>query len=121
MKIAVTSQNKREITEHAGKCRKFWIYEIDEGKIGNKHLLELSLEQSLHESPLDKFHPLEDIKILITGGVGAGLQQRLIRRGIKTIVTSEKEPDRAILAYLAGTLERLSPRHFLHHDEQVMS
>ena len=40
MKIAITSQNKREITGHAGKCRKFWIYEINEGKISNKELLE---------------------------------------------------------------------------------
>jgi len=36
MKIAVTSQNRREITRHAGKCSKFWIYEVSDGKIGEK-------------------------------------------------------------------------------------
>jgi predicted Fe-Mo cluster-binding NifX family protein len=30
MKIAVASQNKTAITEHAGHCRKFWIYETKE-------------------------------------------------------------------------------------------
>ena len=41
MKIAVASQNRRTITEHAGKCRKFWIYETEQDKIVRKELLEL--------------------------------------------------------------------------------
>ncbi|MCX7144523.1 MAG: ArsR family transcriptional regulator [Proteobacteria bacterium] len=28
MTIAVTSQDRKTITGHAGKCRKFWIYDI---------------------------------------------------------------------------------------------
>ena len=42
MKIAVTSQNRKIITGHAGKCRKFWIYETDDQTIVNKTLLELA-------------------------------------------------------------------------------
>ncbi len=30
MKIAVTSQNRKTITDHAGKCRKFWLFDIDD-------------------------------------------------------------------------------------------
>lgn len=26
--IAITSQNKKHVTPHAGKCRKFWLYKI---------------------------------------------------------------------------------------------
>ena len=45
MKIAVTSQNRRTITEHAGKCRKFWVYDIEQGQVTGKTLLELPIEQ----------------------------------------------------------------------------
>jgi len=117
MKIAVTSQNKQEITGHAGRCRKFWVYEIDEGKVSHKTLLELPVEQSFHESHPRKPHPLDDIQVLLTAGVGAGLRQRLARKGIKSIMTLEKDPDRAITAYLEGTLDRLLPHHFYHHKQ----
>lgn len=33
MKIAITSLNRKRITEHAGRCRKFWIFMIDENSI----------------------------------------------------------------------------------------
>ncbi len=36
MNIAVASQNRREITDHTGRCRKFWIYKVENGMIANK-------------------------------------------------------------------------------------
>jgi predicted Fe-Mo cluster-binding NifX family protein len=115
MKIAVTSQNKREITEHAGKCRKFWIYQIaDDNQIGEPTLLELPKEQSFHESSPNAPHPLDDIQVLISGGMGMGLIRRLEMKGIEGIITSEKVPEKAVAAYMAGTLERLAP-HAHHH------
>ncbi len=107
MKIAITSQNKREITEHAGWCRKFWIYEIFDGKINDKTLLELSKEQSFHDSSAHEPHPLDEVQVFITGGMGKGLVQRLKAKGIEPIMTNENEPDRAVAAYLEGTLSKL--------------
>ncbi len=49
MKIAVTSQNRKTITEHAGKCRKFWVYEVIGQQIHSKQLIELPIDQSFHE------------------------------------------------------------------------
>jgi len=109
MKIAVTSQNKREITQHAGMCRKFWIYEINEGLVSQKTLLELPVEQSFHESPPHEPHPLDDIQVLIAGDMGINLIQRLEKKGIEAIITSNKDPDQAVTAYLDGSLERLPP------------
>ncbi|MEN8218773.1 MAG: NifB/NifX family molybdenum-iron cluster-binding protein [Pseudomonadota bacterium] len=114
MKIAITSQNKREVTGHAGKCRKFWIYEVSEGKIGEKNLLDLPKEQSFHESSPHAPHPLDGIQVFISGGMGAGLIRRLEVKGIEGIVTSEKSPDKAVAAYLDGSLERLAPHHHGH-------
>lgn len=105
MKIAVTSQNRKTITEHAGKCRKFWIYETDEKTVVKKTLLELAKEQSFHESHGAGPHPLDGINVLICGGAGPGLIRRLNNRGIQGLVTVETEPDSAVAHFLDGTLK----------------
>jgi predicted DNA-binding protein (UPF0251 family)/predicted Fe-Mo cluster-binding NifX family protein len=117
MKIAVTSQNRRLVTEHAGKCRKFWIYEVVEGEVRNKRLLELPKEQSFHDSPRAAPHPLDTVDVLITSGMGRGLERRLRERGIEAVVTRETDPDTATQAYLAGTLVRLEAGCEEHHPE----
>jgi len=106
MKIAVTSQDRNTITAHAGMCRRFWIYAVDDGQqTGGKTLLELSKEQSLHESHGAGPHPLDAVNVLIAGGMGSGLADRLARRGIRALVTSETDPDRAVAAFVAGRLD----------------
>lgn len=119
MKIAIASQNRREITEHAGKCRKFWIYEISDNQIGKKTLLELPKEQSFHDSSPHDPHPLDNVQVLIAGSMGIGLQRRLGNQGIEAIVTSETEPDKAVTDYLEGTLEQLSPHHHSSSHEHL--
>ena len=104
VKIAVTSQNRRTITEHAGKCRKFWVYDTKQGQVTGKTLLELPIEQSLHESSPQESHPLDAVQVLITGGMGSGLQNRLASKGITALMTAETDPDQAVAAYLQGTL-----------------
>jgi predicted Fe-Mo cluster-binding NifX family protein len=105
MKIAVASQNRKTITGHTGKCRKFWMYETDDKTILKKTLLELELEQSLHESHGSGPHPLDGINVLINGGAGEGLIRRLNTMGIQAIVTEETEPDSAVTHFLNGTLK----------------
>ena len=100
-RIAVTSQNRKAVTEHAGKCRKFWVYEIADGQIASKSLLELPLEQSFHAASPDATHPLDDIDVLISAGMGDGLRQRLGQRGILGVVTQETDPDRAVADFLS--------------------
>lgn len=102
MKIAVTSQNKHSVTGHAGKCRKFWVYQIDNGKVNSKELLELSMEQSFHASSPQESHPLDDIQVFITGGMGEGLRQRLKVKQIKAVVTEETDLAKVIEQYLGN-------------------
>ena len=104
MKIAVTSQNRRTITQHAGRCRKFWIFTIADQQITDKQLLELPKEQSFHESSVHEPHPLDDIDTLITAGMGSGMVRRLARKGIKGLVTKEGDPEMAVALYLKGQL-----------------
>lgn len=108
MKIAVTSQNRTSITEHAGKCRKFWVYEVVNRQVTGKQLLELPLAQSFHESahasePQEP-HPLDGISLLITASAGTGLKARLNQKGMEVSVTTDTDPDHAVAAWLQGTL-----------------
>ncbi len=103
-KIAVASQNRRNVTGHAGKCRRFWVYDIESGAVKGRQLLELPREQSFHEHTGAEPHPLQGVQVLITGGMGEGLARRLAGMGIEGLVTSETDPDHAVAAYLAGTL-----------------
>lgn len=111
MKIAVTSQNRKTITEHAGKCRKFWIYEINSGFVAGKTLLELAMADSFHANQHQLAKSLADIKVLITAGMGIGLYQRLSQEGILPLITQKASPDEAVVAYLAGNLECMPVEH----------
>lgn len=104
MKIAVTSQNRKNVTEHAGRCRKFWVFSVEGDKVVDKQLLELTKEQSFHDSSPQEVHPLDGIDVLLTGGMGPGLSQRLERKGIRTLVTAENDPENAVAHYLKNYL-----------------
>ncbi|AGX86244.1 dinitrogenase iron-molybdenum cofactor biosynthesis-like protein [Candidatus Symbiobacter mobilis CR] len=119
MKIAITSQNRKTITPHAGKCRKYWVYDISETKtVAGKELIELSMSESLHAMAHQTAAAVpsmwDGVQVLIAGSMGPGLQQRLRCQGIDAIVTSETDPDRAVAAWLDGSLPVLDARE--EHD-----
>lgn len=117
MKIAVASQNQKHVTGHSGRCRRFWIYDTDEQTIRTKQLVELTVEQTFHASAPDLPEALSGVQVLITGGMGRGLVRRLGRHQIQGVVTPESDPDAAVQAYLAGTLETQEPEDHDHdHD-----
>lgn len=104
MIIAVASQNKRHITGHTGRCRKFLIYLVDNGNIISKDLLELPEELSFHKCSPDDPHPLDEVAVLINGGMGQGLARRLANKGIMSVITTRKDPDSVVADYLSGRL-----------------
>ena len=125
MKIAVASQNQTSITGHVGHCLKFWIFETNETEILAKNLLELSPEQSFHNSSLDEPHPLDDVQVLISGGMGKNLVRRLANKGIEGVITKETDIDKAVAAYLDGSLVKQEAecgehehRHEHHHGNR---
>lgn len=105
MKIAVASQNRKEITAHTGRCRKFWIYKIENGAIAAKELLELPKDQSFHDSSPLEPSPLDNVQVLIAGGMGSGLARRLQERNIQALITKEIDPDQAVKDFLNGMLK----------------
>lgn len=119
MKIAVASQNRKEITGHTGRCRKFWIYEIENDEIVTKEMLELTKEQSFHESSPHEPSPLNEVQVLIAGGMGTGLATRLQHKNIQTVITKETNPEQAVNDFLNGSLktEPLEPHEHQHKHQ----
>ncbi|MFP4079063.1 MAG: NifB/NifX family molybdenum-iron cluster-binding protein [Ectothiorhodospira sp.] len=107
MRIAVTSQNFRTITGHAGMTRRFLIYEAGpEGDPVECHRLDLPREQSLHESigRGTDHHPLfqSGVNALVTQSAGHKLRERLGALGIQVHLTGESDPAAAARALLEG-------------------
>lgn len=111
-KIAVTVQNRRTISEHAGRCKNFLIYTIQNSVITNKYLLELTEDETLH----NVFHNgpnsesiLFNMNILITRGIGEGAINKLATKNVVCLKVGEKDPDLAIEKLINGTLEAYTP------------
>ena len=117
MKIAVTSQNFRSITQHAGKTRRFLIFEQDPstGKPVESARLDLPREMSMHEFRVED-HPLFKVDMLVTGSSGEGFIRRMAQAGVQVVVTSEKDPYPASEALFNG--RPLPPPDSHTHDHE---
>lgn len=105
MRIAITSQNFRTITAHAGKTRRFLILETDGREApAEVERLDLPVGMSLHDHHGDD-HPLFGLALdaLITQSAGRGFIERMARYGIAVHVTSATDPARAAQDLAAGT------------------
>ena len=108
MKIAVTSQNFRTVTGHAGKTRRFLIYEAAPGKEPvEADRLDLPKEMAFHEFRGEGPHPVDGVDVIVTAGCGAGFPGRMAARGIRVRVTGETDPIDAARAVARD--EPLSP------------
>jgi predicted Fe-Mo cluster-binding NifX family protein len=102
MIIAVTSQNFRTITGHAGKTRRFLIYRSnDDGTVREMARLDLPKEMAMHAFR-GTTHPLDGVDVLITGGCGQGFIQRMASRGTRVVVTSAEDPQETAEAVASG-------------------
>jgi len=107
MRIGVTSQNFRTITGHAGKTRRFLIYESRaDGGVVEADRLDLPRSMSLHEFRGDE-HPLFSLDVIVTAGCGEGFMRRLGTHGVNVVATAESDPAKAATAVARG--ETLSP------------
>ena len=123
MKIGITSQNFRTITGHAGKARRFLIYEPQaDGTLQEVDRWDFPKEMSMHEYRSTDPHPVEQLDILITGGCGQGFRSRLERLGVTVIATSETDPLTAAVAASQGeSLPPAEENHDHHHHGHSVS
>ncbi len=106
MRIAVTSQNYRTVTGHAGRARRFIVFEAN-GQEPPREVerLDLDTDMTIHGYDHRAAHPLDSMKVLITGGAGAGFIQHLAARGVLVVATEESDPGMAVEAFIAGRVK----------------
>lgn len=109
-RIAVSSQNFRTITSHAGKTRRFLVYQAQvDGSVREIERLDLPMGWSLHDYHGDD-HPLYRVDVVVTGGCGDGFVKRLSAHAVRVVATSETDPQTAARAVAAGlTLPPAAP------------
>ena len=103
MRIAVSSQNFRTVTGHAGQARRFIVFEADGQKPPREiERLDLDINMAIHGYDHHAGHPLDSMNVLITGSAGEGFVRHLGARGVKVVATAESVPELAVSAFLAG-------------------
>lgn len=121
LKIGVSSQNFRTITGHAGKGRRFMVYETYDGnEIQELERLDLPKEMALHEWNGQGEHPLFELDYLITSGCGEGFMRKMGSQGVMVRATAETDPVTAVKALLSNTLPPAAPHEHDHdhHDHE---
>jgi predicted Fe-Mo cluster-binding NifX family protein len=112
MKVAVVSDDFETLSGKVGKARRFLMYEADRT---SQPMLERKMElpehiptfHDLHDDD-DTLHPL-DGTLLITAEAGEGFRERMQRRAITVVITSEQDPEQAIKQMLDGSLPEVPP------------
>ena len=116
MKIAVTSQNFKSVTGHAGKSRRFIIYDIGTPCDAPEVVwLDLPLEMSFHNFSGGR-HPLDDMDVILTASAGQGFVAKLAQRGVKVLTCGESDPREAVRDYLEGSLKSANPHAHLESE-----
>jgi predicted Fe-Mo cluster-binding NifX family protein len=92
MKVAVSSQNFRTVTGHAGKGRRFLIYEVGEVGVTECDRLDLPIGMAIHDYGPEDAHPLDEVDVLVTASCGSGFVGKMARRKVEVFRTEERDP-----------------------------
>lgn len=111
MKVAVSSQNFQTVTSHAGRARRFLIYEAVAGQEPVEiERLDLPKELSMHEfHGKEGPHPLDSVDVLISASFGEGFAQRMAERGLTAVTTDKTDPVQAVKAYVEMVAQGIAP------------
>lgn len=106
--IAVAVTNDGSIAAHAGRALQWRVYTVsDKAPPCLAWALDLTGCGCLHEwhgRGDGNRHPLHFVDIAIAASAGEGVRQKLQQRETELLTTSEKNPEKAIAAYLDGKL-----------------
>lgn len=101
MKIAVTYENG-QIFQHFGHTRAFKVYETENSEIKSESIIP-TLDSG--HGALAGFLKLNNVDVLICGGIGEGAKNALAQAGIKLYGGVTGDADEAVKALLCGTLD----------------
>lgn len=112
MNIAVTYENG-QIFQHFGHTEQFKVYEIENNTVINSYVVDTNGQG---HGALAGFLSLNNIEVLICGGIGGGAQMALAQAGIKLYGGVSGDADAAVAALLSGNLDFNPNVQCNHHD-----
>ena len=107
MKIGIATTDYTKISGHAGRARKWLVFESE---MGEPTQVELTSEQVFHHHPDGAPHPLDGIEIILAHSAGDGFLARMKARGIEVCLTAEIDPIKAVADYRDHALSPPTPR-----------
>ena len=117
MRIAVTYDNG-EVFQHFGRTENFKVYEVENNQIVSS---EVFSSNGQGHGALAEVLSMNQIDVLICGGIGAGAQNALASAGIELCAGASGDTDKAVQEYLAGTLINTGSNCNHHHHEDGSS
>lgn len=100
MKVAITCQNRKTVSAHAGKCCYFLLFDTEKDLTQAEQAIVLQAQQMFRHQKLSNEHPLIIADALITAGIGEGLHKQWQQLGKKVYVSHEPDPVIALQAAL---------------------
>lgn len=114
MRIAIPYEDE-QVFQHFGHTSRFKLYDVDEGKIGLKTVVDTNGSgHGALAAFLKKYH----VDTLICGGIGGGAQQALAEAGICLYGGVRGNADDAVQAFLKGSLAYDPEARCDHHDHE---
>ncbi|MEX1247778.1 MAG: NifB/NifX family molybdenum-iron cluster-binding protein [Anaerolineales bacterium] len=125
MKIAVITDDGKTISRHFGRAHNYLVLTIEDGKISNSELrpkpghtqfrekdhehLEGTGQRHGYGPMAEKRHTrmaevIADCQVIICRGMGIGAYDNIQSLGIRTIVTDLSSIDKAVTAFLDGSI-----------------
>lgn len=114
MKIAVTCEN-HQVFQHFGHTPGFAVFEVKDNLICSEK--ELS-SGSYGHGALAMVLAMEQIEVLICGGIGGGAINALRDVGIKVVGGASGDVREVAEAYVNGTLQVKADFHCNHHHHE---
>lgn len=111
MKIAVTYENG-QVFQHFGHTEAFKIYDVDGKAVTGSAVVDTA---GSGHGALAGFLSERNIDVLICGGIGGGAKNALAAAGITLIGGVQGDADKAVEAYLNGSLSYDSDATCDHH------
>lgn len=105
VRIAVSSNDYRTVSGHAGQAQRWLIFETDaNGLLGDGKRLDLLPTQVFHRFQGPGLHPLDGVAVIVTRFAGEGFLAKMRKRGIEVRQTRETDARKAAAHLLDGTL-----------------
>jgi len=100
-KLALSTDGD-QVAQHFGRCEKYTLVEVNDGKIVNK---EIVANPGHEPGFLPKYLNEQGVDVILAGGMGRKAKDLFDQKGIKVVIGVNGLVDDAVKSYLAGGLK----------------